>query len=59
MGEDSSEDIPIIWADQGEVRENANAIFGVELKKDVPNRVAFKFEDNIKHIISLTVYVTK
>lgn len=59
MGEDSFEDIPIIWADQGEVRENANAIFGVELKKDVPNRVAFKFEDNIKHIISLTVYVTK
>lgn len=59
MGEISSEEIPIIWADQGEVRENANAIFGVELKKDVPNRVAFKFEDNIKHIISLTVYVTK
>lgn len=59
MGEDSSEDIPIKWADQGEVRENANAIFGVELKKDVPNRVAFKFEDNIKHIISLNVYVTK
>ena len=59
MGDDSSEDIPIIWANQGEVRENANAIFGVELKKDVPNRVAFKFEDNIKHIISLTVYVTK
>lgn len=59
MGEISFEEIPIIWADQGEVRENANAIFGVELKKDVPNRVAFKFEDNIKHIISLTVYVTK
>lgn len=59
MGEDSSEDISIIWADQGEVRENANAIFGVELKKDAPNKVAFKFEDNIKHIISLTVYVTK
>lgn len=59
MGEDGSEDIPIIWADEGKVRENENAIFGVELKKDVPNRVAFKFEDNIKHIISLTVYVTK
>ena len=59
MGENSSEEIPIIWADQGEVRENANAIFGVELKKDVPNRVAFKFDDNIKHLISLTVYVTK
>lgn len=59
MGEDSSEDISIIWADQGEVRENTNAIFGVELKKDAPNKVAFKFEDNIKHIISLTVYVTK
>lgn len=59
MGENSLEEIPIIWADQGEVREYANAIFGVELKKDIPNRVAFKFEDNIKHLISLTVYVTK
>lgn len=59
MGEDSAENISIIWADQGEVRESANAIFNIEFRKDIPNKVAFQFEDNIKHIISLTVYVTK
>lgn len=54
-GAESNEDLPIEWADTGRVQQNA--IREVDLYTGLTNILKFRFKDDIKHIISLTVYV--
>lgn len=54
-GAESNEDLPIEWASTGRVQQNA--IREVDLYTGQTNTLKFRFKDDIKHIISLTVYV--
>lgn len=57
QGAEEIEDLPLAYADSGKVV--GNSIQNVTLEGSQPNTVKFRFEDNIKHSISLVVYVTK
>lgn len=57
QGEEGEEDIDLAWSDKGVVRQSC--IYGVDLKSGVVNELRFRFEDNLKHKISLIAYVTK
>lgn len=54
-GAESNEDIPIEWVNHGRIQ--GNAIREVDLHTGQANTLKFRFKDNIKHIISLSVYV--
>lgn len=54
-GADSNEDLPIKWASTGRIQ--GNAIREVDLYTGQTNVIKFRFNDDIKHIISLSVYV--
>jgi hypothetical protein len=54
-GAESDEDLPIDWSDCGRVQ--GNAIREVDLYEGRTNTLKFRFKDNVKHIISLSVYV--
>jgi hypothetical protein len=54
-GADSNEDLPIKWASTGRIQ--GNAIREVDLYAGQTNVIKFRFNDDIKHIISLSVYV--
>lgn len=55
LGEDGEEEIPLDWSETGVVSHNM--IRGIDLYADKANVVQFRFEDNIKHLITLTAYV--
>ena len=57
QGADESEDIPLAWSNVGKVV--GNSIRGVTLDGRNSNKIKIKFNDNIKHSISMVVYVTK
>lgn len=57
QGADEAEDIPLAWADAGKIV--GNSIRGVSLDGQNSNKIKFKFNDKIKHSISLVVYVSK
>ena len=54
-GAESHEDLPIDWSDTGKV--HLNSIREVNLYTGRINTIKFRFKDDIKHIISLSVYV--
>ena len=56
-GEDGEEEIPLSWSSHGKVRRNH--VSGVSLLANETNVIQIRFEDNIKHKISLTAYVNK
>ena len=57
QGEDGEEAIPLTWCDKGSFR--GNVISDVDIKAGAVNTIQFRFEDNIKHLISLVAYVSK
>lgn len=57
QGEDGEEIIPLAYSSIGRIANNI--IKGVNLKKEDVNIITLRFEDNIKHLISLTTYVTE
>lgn len=57
QGADESEDIPLAWSSVGKVV--GNSIRGVTLDGQNSNKIQIRFNDNIKHSISMVVYVTK
>lgn len=57
QGEEGEEIIDLAWSQVGKVFQSS--IRGVTLKSGVTNEVKFRFEDNIKHCISLVAYVTE
>lgn len=54
-GAESNEDLPIDWTSTGRIQ--GNAIREVDLYSSKSNIIKFRFKDDIKHIISLSVYV--
>lgn len=57
QGADETENIPLAWTDTGKIV--GNSIRGISLDGQNSNKIKFKFNDSIKHSISLVVYVSK
>ncbi|MBQ0161311.1 MAG: hypothetical protein KBT28_11915 [Bacteroidales bacterium] len=57
QGEEGEEIIDLAWSQVGKIFQSS--IRGVSLRSGVTNEVKFRFEDNIKHCISLVAYVTE
>lgn len=56
QGADEKEKIPLAWSDAGQIV--GNSIRGVTLDGRNSNKIKIKFNDNMKHSISMEVYVT-
>ena len=56
-GDEETENIPLSWANVGKIV--GNSIRGISLNGQDSNKIKIKFNDNIKHSISLVVYVNK
>ncbi len=57
QGAEEPEDLPLAWSNVGKIV--GNSIRGVSLDGQNSNKIKIKFNDNIKHSISMVVYVTK
>ena len=56
-GDQDTLSVPIIYSSEGTI--DGNRIVGISLKKDGVNKIRIRFEDNMRHSISLSAYERK